>query len=63
MNPSQLQLSKMFFKKSSGMTEQESCWIPRKSKRPGQKSFESSIAECGLKLTWKIVGTRKEEGP
>ena len=62
MNPFQLQLSKVFFMKSSGMTEQGSYWIPRKSGRPGQKSFESSIAECGLKLMWKSVGTRKEEG-
>ena len=49
--------------KSSGMTEQGSNRIPRKSERPGQKSFESSIAECGLKLMLKSVGTRKEEGP
>ena len=63
MNPFQLQLSKVFFMKSSEMTEQGSCWIPRKSERPGQKSFESSTAECGLKLMWKSVGTRKEEGP
>ena len=63
MNPFQLQLSKVFFMKSSGMTEQGSYWIPRKSGRPGQKSFESSIAECGLTLMWKSVGTRKQEGP
>ena len=49
--------------KSSGRTEQGSKRNPRKSERPGQRSFESTIAECGLKLMWKSVGTRKEEGP
>ena len=34
-----------------------------KVRAAGQKSVESSIAECGLKLTLKSVGTRKEEGP
>ena len=59
----QLQLSKLFFMKSSGMTEQGNCWVPRKPERRGQNNFESSIAECRLELMWKNVGTRKEEGP
>ena len=63
MNAFQLQLSKVFFMKSSGMTAQGSYWIPRKSERPGQKSFESSIAECRLKLMWKSVGNKRGRGP
>ena len=59
MNPFQLQLSKVFFMKSSGMTEQGSCWIPRKSERPAQKNFKNSIAECGLKLMRVLEQERK----
>ena len=54
----------MFFKKSSGMTEQESCWIPRKVRAvAGSRASRARSSECGLKLTWKSFGTRKEERP
>ena len=56
MNPFQLQLSKVFFMKSSGMTEQGSYWIPRKSERPLDRRVwvEADVEEC-----WN----KKEEGP
>ena len=59
MNPFQLQLSKVFFMKSSGMTEQGSYWIPRKSERPLDRRVwvEADVEECWNKRK-RAIGVR-----
>ena len=67
MDPFQLQPSKMFFKKSSGMTEQESCWIPRKSRAARAEELreldrrvwvEADVEECWNKKGRGPIGVR-----
>ena len=53
---------KMFVVESSGMFEQGSHWILKRFEQPTQRNFGSWIAECGLKLMYRSVGTRREEG-
>ena len=55
--------NKMFVVESSGMIGQESRWILKRFEQPAQRNFESWIAECGLKLMYRSVGTKKGRGP